>query len=524
MLTDEVKSLRCAIYTRKSTEEGLEQEFNSLDAQRVACEAYIQSQQHEGWLLVDENYDDGGFTGGNMKRPALTHLLADVKAGKVDVIVVYKVDRLTRNLADFARIVDVLDNQGASFVSVTQSFNTTTSMGRLTLNVLLSFAQFEREVTSERIRDKIAASKARGMWVGGRVPFGYEVEDRKLIVCEEYAEKLRMIFDRYLALGSVVALAQELERDGICSPRRTSRAGRVSGGAILSQGALALMLRNRTYVGEVTHKGASYPGQHKAIIEPHIYTEAGLLLDSNRANTIAGLNAEHPSLLAGLVWDAHGRKMTPDHASKRGKRYRYYASKKTPEISAKPFRVPAGDLEGLSLVHLRKRLELCQREQGAEGNISAITRLEVRTHIEKIIVSIEQIEIYFTSPLLTGETILQISVQLARCGKEVRLAQPPSESVISRRDLALIKLVIKARVAREALEKSESESVAGLAKEQGYSADYFRVLLRISYLAPDIVSAIIDGRQPAHFNRQRLARSTNLPIDWQAQREILGFS
>jgi DNA invertase Pin-like site-specific DNA recombinase len=264
-------SFRCAIYTRKSSDDGLEQEFNSLDAQREACEAYIKSQRHAGWIGLPDMYDDGGLSGGTMERPALKRLLEDIKAAKVQIIVVYKVDRLTRSLSDFAKIVDVLDANNASFVSVTQQFNTTTSMGRLTLNMLLSFAQFEREIAGERIRDKIAASKAKGMWMGGNVPLGYDVKDRKLVVNETEASTVRVIFQRYAELGSVALLKAELERTGIVSKRREGAGGELSGGKRFSRGALYLMLQNRLYRGEVAHKDNIYPGQHKAIIEPELW-------------------------------------------------------------------------------------------------------------------------------------------------------------------------------------------------------------------------------------------------------------
>jgi site-specific DNA recombinase len=268
------QSFRCAIYTRKSSEDGLEQEFNSLDAQREACEAYVISQRHAGWIALPDMYDDGGLSGGTMERPALQRLLADIKAGKVQIIVVYKVERLTRSLADFAKIVEVLDANGASFVSVTQQFNTTTSMGRLTLNMLLSFAQFEREIGGERIRDKIAASKAKGMWMGGNVPLGYDVKDRKLVVNETEAATVRQILRRYAELGTVALLKAELDRLGIVSKRHEGVGGALSGGKRFSRGALYLMLQNRLYRGEVTHKGRIYPGQHEKTGSPPIAANA----------------------------------------------------------------------------------------------------------------------------------------------------------------------------------------------------------------------------------------------------------
>ncbi len=272
---------RCAIYTRKSTEDGLEQEFNSLDAQREACAAYILSQRHEGWTLLPGCYDDGGFSGGSMERPGLKQLLGEVEAGRVDVIVVYKVDRLTRSLSDFARIVEVLDHAGASFVSVTQAFNTTSSMGRLTLNVLLSFAQFEREVTGERIRDKVAASKKKGMWMGGNVPLGYDVVERKLVVNDAEADQVRHIFARYIALGTIAALQEELKGQQIHSKAWLARSGRPVGGKAFSAGALAHLLQNRTYVGLVHHKGDYYPGEHQAMVAQATFDEAQALLEAN---------------------------------------------------------------------------------------------------------------------------------------------------------------------------------------------------------------------------------------------------
>src|ERR1700736_669492 len=276
---------RCAIYTRKSSEEGLEQEFNSLQAQSEACEAYIRSQRHEGWVLARTRYDDGGFSGGNIERPALQRLLADIQGGRIDIIVVYKVDRLTRSLADFARLVEIFDAQGVSFVSVTQQFNTTSSMGRLTLNVLLSFAQFEREVTGERIRDKMAASKKKGMWMGGFVPLGYEVCDRRIVIDEGEAETVRYIFRRYQELGCVRLLKEDLDRRGVVSKRRTSKSGIASGGHSFSRGALYALLANPIYVGEIRHKNLCHPGQHEAILDRAIWDRTQQQLREHRVRS-----------------------------------------------------------------------------------------------------------------------------------------------------------------------------------------------------------------------------------------------
>ncbi len=317
--------LRCAVYTRKSSEEGLEQEFNSLDAQREACEAYVASQKHEGWTALPTLYDDGAYSGGTMDRPALQRLLDDVRAGKIDVVVVYKVDRLTRSLADFAKIVEVFDAQGVSFVSVTQAFNTTTSMGRLTLNVLLSFAQFEREVTGERIRDKIAASKKKGMWMGGQPSLGYDVKERKLVVNEAEAATVRHIFRRYLELGSVRALRDDLAATGVVSKLRKAADRSPYGGQKFSRGALYLMLQNRIYRNEIVHKGKAFPGEHAAIVDEELWRRVQSHLEENRMERREGANASEPSLLTGILFDAQGEPMTPTHAVKKGVRYRYYA-------------------------------------------------------------------------------------------------------------------------------------------------------------------------------------------------------
>lgn len=332
-MTSMAAPVRCAIYPRKSSEEGLEQSYNSLDAQRDACAAYVLSQAGEGWTLLPQPYDDGGYSGGTMERPALQCLLADIEARRVDVVVVYKVDRLTRALADFARIVEIMDGHGASVVSVTQAFNTTTSMGRLTLNVLLSFAQFEREVTGERIRDKIAASKRKGMWMGGIVPLGYRPAGRTLEVIEAEADLVRHIFHRYQKLGSVHRLRDALQAEGVVSKRRVSRSGREFGGAPFGWGALYHLLRNPIYLGEIRHKGVTYPGQHPAIVDRELFEAVQCSLDENtaapgeatgRGRTFA---APEKSPLRGILFDGNGERMSPVSARKKGgATYRYYVS------------------------------------------------------------------------------------------------------------------------------------------------------------------------------------------------------
>ncbi len=341
------KLSRCAIYTRKSTEDGLDQEFNSLDAQHEACAAYALSQRHEGWMLLPERHDDGGFSGGNMQRPGLQRLMTEVAAGRVDVILVYKIDRLTRSLADFAKIVEVLDGAGASFVSITQSFNTTTSMGRLTLNMLLSSAQFEREVTGERIRDKIAASKRRGLWMGGPVPLGYEVKERKLVVNEAEAELVLHLMRHYLRVESVVELADELNRQGYRTKVQQRASGPNRGGCIFRRRTLYHLLSDRIYRGMVVHRGEAHAGEHEAIVPQELWDEVQHTLAARAQGTARRLKAKEPSLMTGLLMDGEGRAMTPAHATKSASRYRYYVTRPDLIDGSPAWRVSAHDLERL---------------------------------------------------------------------------------------------------------------------------------------------------------------------------------
>ena len=340
---------RCAIYTRKSSEEGLEQDFNSLHAQRESCEAFIKSQAGEGWRLVKSSYDDGGLSGGTMERPALQRLLADISQGLIDVVVVYKVDRLTRSLADFAKMVEVFDARGVSFVAVTQQFNTTTSMGRLTLNVMLSFAQFEREVTGERIRDKIAASKRKGMWMGGLVPLGYDVIERRLVVNESEAMTVRKIFRRYLELGSVRLLMEDLNRRGIRSKVRVAKNGKKSGGNTFFRGALYELLSNPIYIGEIRHKGVCHPGLHEPIVDRELWDATQLLLRSHAVRRAPRTAKSVASPLTGKLFDESGLSLTPSHAVKGERRYRYYVSrsliKGTADSESRGWRLPAPEIE-----------------------------------------------------------------------------------------------------------------------------------------------------------------------------------
>jgi len=341
-----VRKLRCAVYARKSSEEGLEQEFNSLHAQREACEAYIASQRSEGWVLVRDQYDDGGVSGGTLDRPALQRLLEDIEDGLVDIVVVYKIDRLSRSLADFAKLVEVFDRNGVTFVSVTQSFNTTTSMGRLTLNILLSFAQFEREVTAERIRDKFAASRKKGIWMGGVPPYGYRVENRKLLVDEERAEHVRWIFARFVDVGSGTILARELDSKCIRTPR----------GNRMDKKYLYRILNNRAYIGEAVHKGESYPGEHEALIDRETWDKVHAILQESPRTRAARTRAQTPALLRGLLFGPDGTAFSPSHTRKGGKLYRYYVSQtvlKHGAGSCPVGRVPAGEIEAAVIERLR---------------------------------------------------------------------------------------------------------------------------------------------------------------------------
>lgn len=342
-----MRKTRCAVYTRKSSEEGLELEFNSLHAQREACEAYIASQKQEGWVLVPDFYDDGGISGGTLERPALQQLLADIQAGLVDVVVVYKIDRLSRSLMDFAKLVDIFDRHNVTFVSVTQSFNTTNSMGRLTLNILLSFAQFEREVSGERIRDKIAASRKKGLWMGGNVPLGYDVKDKKLVINEDEAKIIRMIFDRFPTVGSATILAKRLAEEDV----RTKK------GRLIDKGYMYKLLNNETYLGKAVHKGSAYPGVHEAIITQEQWDKVRTILKRNPQRRAGNSRRQVPALLKGIIFGADGRAMTPTHTKKKDNRlYRYYVASRLLKGENPPGivrSVPAGEIEAAVIDHVR---------------------------------------------------------------------------------------------------------------------------------------------------------------------------
>ena len=569
MSTGPKRTLRCAIYTRKSSEEGLEQSFNSLDAQREACEAYILSQRQEGWRGIETRYDDGGYSGGSMERPALKQLLADIDARKIDVVVVYKVDRLTRSLADFARIVQVFDSRNVSFVSVTQQFNTTSSMGRLTLNVLLSFAQFEREVTGERIRDKIAASKRKGMWMGGRVPLGYDLKDRKLIVNPVEAKQVQEIFRAYLEVGCVRKLRAHLEQCRVLSKVRISPSGQEAGGGSHSRGALYKLLANRIYIGEVFHKGNAYPGEHKAIIDRELWESVRAKVAENHRARKHRTNASEPSLLSGLIFDEDGSRYTPSHAVKGGKRYRYYVSRKIihgqSAASTQPSRIPARELEQLVLTELRSFFGSADRVSATLGQadedletiralVDAAQQLAkalagdstsgLREMLAGIVVRItiqrDSIEVHVSKEgtrarLLNQEGILghdsegqplvlTIAMKLKRCGGEMRLIIPGWAAIDPRRQpvSSLVKAVSRASDWVRRMEGGECKHQRDLAKATKLEPRYINSILRVAFLAPEIVEAIIDGRQPPSLTLGSLTGV--LPVSWQQQKKLISVS
>ena len=530
---------RCAIYTRKSSEEGLDQAFNSLDAQREACAAYVASQAGEGWELIRAPYDDGGFSGGSMERPALQRLLDDIDRGRIDVIVVYKVDRLTRSLADFARIVERLESRSASFVSITQAFNTTTSMGRLTLNVLLSFAQFEREVTGERIRDKIAASKAKGLWMGGRPMLGYAPTGRTLTIDPEEAKTVRLIFERYLDLGSVHTLQRDLADTGIRGKRWTTQTGKVAGGGALARGALYQLLRNRIYVGEIVHKGVNHPGQHAAIIDADLFVRVQAQLESN-----AHVRRTRPvqpggAPLTGLLEDEAGHRMSPTQTRGQSKMmHRYYVSRplivgggqnKADKTALR--RVPARALEDLVADRLTRALALKPFDWES-----------ARRRIKRVIVGADTIRInVLVDPSLAPQRWLEhlppgdrleehedsvdiiVPATLSRQRGANHLLDPLGRRILDGAgpDPAMVSALAKAWRWRTLLMEGAYPNSVALARAEGITQTNLHRSLRLAYLAPDLIEAVLDGRQRPGLTLIQLC-DADLPLDWAAQRRLFG--
>lgn len=562
-MSNKPKTLRCAIYTRKSSEEGLEQEFNSLHAQREACEAYILSQKHEGWNLLPQLYDDGGFSGGNMNRPALVQLMGDIERGVIDVIVVYKVDRLTRSLTDFAKLVEVMDKHQVSFVSVTQQFNTTTSMGRLTLNVLLSFAQFEREVTGERIRDKIALSKQKGKWMGGVPPLGYDSKDQKLVVNDTEAITIRHIFGRYLTLQSVNLLKAELDAEGYCTKRRTFRNGKTSGGLPFSKGNLYRLLQNRVYIGEIVHKDKSYPGEHKAIIESTVFDKVQSVITQNRMKQKGAVGAKSPCLLAGKLYDDAGHYMTPKHSRTRKRHYRYYTSQaiiqsRSHEAGSLP-NIPAGEIEALvkseiyaflrnheKLQPVLAELPIDQQQQLLEqtNDLDLSTDQEhifIRSLISKIILSDVQVEIVLCAKqLLTSLQMIQRDESITQEAdtetdtpitliRKVKLAKTNNGSKVITGSIAtgcnmqLVKAITRSFLWNQQLINGEHNTIQEIATQNGItSPTYATRIMRLQFLAPDIIASILEGIHHTDWTVEKLF-SINTH-DWHEQRQLLGLN
>ncbi len=537
MAANERKIFRCAIYTRKSSEHGLEQDFNSLDAQREAAEAYIKSQAHEGWRCLKTRYDDGGLSGGTLERPALQSLLADIQSRKVDVVVVYKVDRLTRSLADFAKLVERFEAHGVSFVAVTQQFNTTTSMGRLTLNVLLSFAQFERELAGERIRDKFAASRRKGMWMGGTIPLGYDVKDRKLVVNDAEADRVRLIFRQYLAVGCVAKLRAELDERGIRSKQRSLASGRVHGGGSFWRGALYHLLHNRIYRGEVVHKGTVYPGEHKAIVDEELWSAVQARLADNRT-TRRKSRVETGALLAGLIYDDRGNIMSPSYSVRRGNRYRYYIS----SALLHDRRADAGSLARVNADDIERRVvevlgrELSRPELSTDDRLagwSTETRILVRDTVERVVIQCGQVQI-LRKPAATSTTatpdddgdapqihVAPLPVPRPRARKEI-IVPGGRDSSPRRLNHALVLAIARAKLWMRDLRSGEYADTMAIAQRFRLSDAHVRRILRFGYLAPDIVETIIEGRQPRSMTVKRLLKG--IPCVWADQRAAFGFA
>jgi site-specific DNA recombinase len=550
--TNPKASLRCAVYTRVSTEHGLEQEFNSLDNQREASEAYIKSQAHEGWRLMRDRYDDGGFSGGSMERPALKKLLEAVRARRIDVIVVYKVDRLTRSLADFAKLVELFDEHRVSFVSVTQAFNTTTSMGRLTLNVLLSFAQFEREVTSERIRDKIAASKKKGIWMGGVVPLGYRVDNRALHVVEEHAAFVRDLFRRYLETGSVVRLKAALDQENVRVPVRTDGKGKATGGGLISRGHLYKILSNPIYVGRLTHKDQVHEGLHAPIVDHESWSQVQRQLAEHTQDR-AGPRLDSDALLAGKLFDDRGNQMSLSHATKRGRRYRYYISRAIlqgpKDDVGSVARVPAVDLERRVVDAVRAAAPANLRERSLETEIThrasfrsvAIDSAAVgsspcvfdpgadlhaaveRITIRRTLLEIELIEAMVEDP---PGRILIIPWTPPSPYRRREIIQgeggrsPAMRPMRAEARALLIDALRDAHCWQDELIRDPSCTIASIAAREKKTERSIRMTLSLSFLSPALVKAAVEARLSRGFGVKRLM---DLPIAWSDQWSPLGL-
>ena len=544
--------LRCAIYTRKSSEEGLEQDFNSLHAQREACEAYIKSQKHEGWKGLSAHYDDGGYSGGSMERPALQRLLADIHAKRVDTVVVYKVDRLTRSLADFAKIVEVFDASEVSFVSVTQAFNTTTSMGRLTLNVLLSFAQFEREVTGERIRDKIAASKKKGLWMGGFIPFGYRANDRTLVIDEGEAATVRLIFRRYLDVGTVSALESDIAERNIRTRAFTSaNSNRAWGNRPFSRGHLYKMLSNPIYTGKIAHKDKLFDGRHEAIIDRKIFAAVQAQLAANSRRNRTQARAKDPNQLAGLLVDADGTKLTSSHTVKGGKRYRYYTGVRLEGGQSKSWRVPAADIETAVIGELkrflgdrqriasalkRSRLQARELKEALQNADRLRTQLDAFAScrdvafklIKRVVVSDSELILELRLGSLLSETsatrttIYRVTIPIELIRKiDGAIVLASSSDRTTAADPALVKALARGAAWFEELATGRADTVTAIAKRERVTDRYVSQLVELAFIDPRIVQRVLAGTARSAISATRLVFRTRLPLTWAAQKDLV---
>jgi site-specific DNA recombinase len=537
MKAPSVKSVRCSIYTRVSTEHGLDQEFNSLDAQYDAASAYIKSQAHAGWTLIRSRYDDGGYSGGSTNRPDLQRLLDDIRSRKIDIIVVYKVDRLTRSLADFAKLVELFDAHGVSFVSVTQQFNTTTSMGRLTLNVLLSFAQFEREVTSERIRDKIAASKRKGLWVGGNLPLGYEIKDGKIAIVEEEAELVRSIFRRYLELGSVNELLRDLKERNIRTRTQQLSTGATRGGIPFGRGALYYLLSNHFYIGEVNYKNEILPGEQPQIMDRVLFDavrQKAVTQWSHR--TILRNKSDH--LLMGLLFDDAGHRMVPTHAAKAGVRYRYYVSTPFLHGEAKTAsagsisRVPAADIEDVVLKSLKDHLATQQYKSTTSpvriDDRGALAQLVagIVVHKDRLIVRLksDDAEEASDSPDDRSLTIPWQKPPPKR-SRQILLPHDASRSDVRpeqfERRARLVSAIARGRRWLDDVVSGRVTTVAELCARENCSVRQVNMTISLAFLAPNLVKAAVEGRLPRGIGVERLR---DPPTEWSRQFEALGLN
>lgn len=556
------KLVRCAIYTRKSTEDGLEQEYNSLDAQYDACTAYALSQRHEGWTVTKDRYDDGGFSGGTLERPGLKLLLSDIEAGKVDIILLYKIDRLTRSLSDFAKIVEILDRKGASFVSITQSFNTTTSMGRLTLNMLLSFAQFEREVTGERIRDKIYASKRKGIWMGGPVPLGYDVVERKLVVNETEAEQVRAIMQMYVTAKSVPELVEMLARNGSHTKVQPKKGGGTRGGCLFKRGNLYHLLSNRVYRGMTVHKGEAFEGEHEAIVTEELWNQVQTKLAKQGQGGSSRKVRPRTGVLAGFIYDGEGRAMVLTHTQKGNRRFHYYANRYETRGDSTASRVSARDIENIVIDQLSQTLASGSQIQSmllddsykseqlhnvisrcgklaTELGVAKYARKQevVRKILDRIDLHDDHVVIRVDNrgllnivradssvqPTPANLTIELQAIRLRR-GKALRLVIPPtsSDQSVQMRDEKLIALIAESRTIMTQITDNPDKSIPTLAAELGRCRVRMMKVIKLAFLDPDIVTAIVEGRQPLKLTPGKMLAS-DLPLAWAEQRRVLGF-